>query len=67
MIFVKDGKTDISPRCCEALSLITHSCWPAMLTSLGFTLDQTYILRGYCDEEESSVALSSGPAQAPSA
>ncbi|KAH9666468.1 Egg cell-secreted protein 1.4 [Citrus sinensis] len=27
----------------------TRNCWPAMLTSLGFTAEEGNILRGYCD------------------
>ncbi|KAL9156134.1 hypothetical protein ABFS82_09G053000 [Erythranthe guttata] len=43
------GAIDISPPCCEAISVITHKCWPSFLGTLGFSQDQTYILRGYCD------------------
>ncbi|KAI5672734.1 hypothetical protein M9H77_13098 [Catharanthus roseus] len=69
MNFLRDGKNShniISPHCCEAISLITHKCWPQILTAFGFTIDQTYLLRGYCDEEESILAyLSSAPTPAP--
>ncbi|KAI3451043.1 hypothetical protein Pfo_007708 [Paulownia fortunei] len=47
--YFANGTIDITPPCCEAITLITHSCWPAVLSALGYTLDQTYILRGYCD------------------
>ena len=31
--------------------MITRSCWPAMLASIGFTAEEADILRGYCDAE----------------
>ncbi|CAK9161235.1 unnamed protein product [Ilex paraguariensis] len=55
VIFFTNGTTDIGPPCCQAVKMITHQCWPAMLTALGFTQDECYILRGYCD-------AASGPA-----
>ncbi|KAH9747698.1 Aldehyde oxygenase (deformylating) [Citrus sinensis] len=33
----------------RAIDIITRNCWPAMLTSLGFTAEEGNILRGYCD------------------
>lgn len=62
-IFFKNGTTDIGPECCQAIIVITRNCWPTILTALGFTADETYVLRGYCDASFSS----SGPAQGPSA
>lgn len=47
--FFVNGQADIGPGCCQAISVITHNCWPAMLTSLGFTAEEGNILRGYCD------------------
>ncbi|GAY64326.1 hypothetical protein CUMW_232670 [Citrus unshiu] len=40
---------DIVLDCCCAIDIITCNCWPAMLTSLGFTAEEGNILRGYCD------------------
>ncbi|KAM4117337.1 hypothetical protein ACJW30_02G116200 [Castanea mollissima] len=60
VIFFLNGQTDIGPDCCRAITIITHSCWPAMLTSLGFTAEEGNILRGYCD------AAASIPSAAPS-
>ncbi|XP_052206878.1 egg cell-secreted protein 1.4-like [Diospyros lotus] len=60
VLFFINGETDIGPACCQAISMITHHCWPAMLTALGFTLEEGDVLRGYCD-------ASSGPAPSPSA
>lgn len=57
--FFLNGQTDIGPDCCGAITIVTHHCWPSMLTSLGFTAEEGNTLRGYCD-------ASSGPAEAPS-
>ncbi|CAI0555079.1 unnamed protein product [Linum tenue] len=59
--FFSDGRVDIiSDGCCRAVSTITHSCWPAMLDSVGFTAQQAHLLRGYCD-----AALADGGRYAP--
>ncbi|CAI0555206.1 unnamed protein product [Linum tenue] len=59
--FFSDGRVDIiSDGCCRAVSIITHSCWPAMLDSVGFTAQQAHLLRGYCD-----AALADGGRYAP--
>lgn len=47
--FFINGEADIGSDCCRAITVITHNCWLAVLTSLGFTDHQVYILRGYCD------------------
>ncbi|KAK6924188.1 Prolamin-like domain [Dillenia turbinata] len=44
--FFLNGKTDLGSECCNAISIITHHCWPAMLSSLGFTAEEGNILRG---------------------
>ncbi|KAL3527928.1 hypothetical protein ACH5RR_012584 [Cinchona calisaya] len=67
VVFFANGKTDIGPECCKSITVITHNCWPTILTALGFTADETYVLRGYCDATSSSLSASSGPAQGPSA
>ncbi|KAF5745172.1 egg cell-secreted protein 1.4 [Tripterygium wilfordii] len=61
VLFFLNGETDIGPECCRAIDIVTKNCWPAMLTSLGFTAEEGNILRGYCD------ASSSAPALAPTA
>ncbi|KDO68652.1 hypothetical protein CISIN_1g040009mg, partial [Citrus sinensis] len=48
-IFFFNNQVDICPDCCRAIDIITRNCWPAMLTSLGFTAEEGNILRGYCD------------------
>ncbi|XP_019237024.1 PREDICTED: egg cell-secreted protein 1.4-like [Nicotiana attenuata] len=63
------GKIDIDLPCCQAISVITHHCWPTMLSTLGFTPEQTNILRGYCDASKSAttnVSSNSTPAPSPS-
>lgn len=52
VLFFLNGQTDIGGDCCRAIVFITRSCWPAMLTSLGFTAEEGDILRGYCDAIE---------------
>ncbi|CAK7328532.1 unnamed protein product [Dovyalis caffra] len=65
VLYFTNGQADIGPDCCRAIHIITHKCWPAMFTSLGFTDEEGNILRGYCDASPSSSALVS-PASAPS-
>ncbi|KAL9662914.1 hypothetical protein QQ045_027749 [Rhodiola kirilowii] len=47
--FFLNGHADISSDCCNAITTITHRCWPAMLSSLGFTAEEGHVLSGYCD------------------
>ncbi|CBI35896.3 hypothetical protein AAG906_029482 [Vitis piasezkii] len=54
ILFFLNGQTVLGPECCQAISIITRNCWPAMLTSLGFTAEEGNILQGYCN-------ASSGP------
>ncbi|KAK2998932.1 hypothetical protein RJ639_023871 [Escallonia herrerae] len=60
VVFFTNGTADIGAPCCKAIGIMTHQCWPAMLTALGFTADECNILRGYCD------ASSASPAPSPS-
>ncbi|XP_010669028.2 egg cell-secreted protein 1.2-like [Beta vulgaris subsp. vulgaris] len=55
--FFYNGQTYLGPDCCNAVFIIVHDCWPAMLGSLGFTSEEGDILRGYCDAVENT----SGP------
>ncbi|KDO41112.1 hypothetical protein CISIN_1g039079mg [Citrus sinensis] len=48
-IFFLNSQADIDHDCCRAIDIIARNCWPAMLTSLGFTAEEGNILRGYCD------------------
>ena len=56
VLFFVNGQTDIGPDCCRAIEVITRNCWPAMLTSLGFTSEEGNILRGYCDASPGPLA-----------
>ena len=49
VIFFLNSQTYIGPDCCSAIDIITCNCWPAMLTSFGFTAEEGNILRGYYD------------------
>ncbi|KAL9414459.1 hypothetical protein AB3S75_042847 [Citrus x aurantiifolia] len=49
VIFFLNNQADISPDYCCAIDIITCNCWPATLTSLGFTAKEGNILRGYRD------------------
>ncbi|KAB1210336.1 Egg cell-secreted protein 1.4 [Morella rubra] len=67
VVFFLNGQTDIGPDCCSAISIITHHCWPAMLTSLGFTAEEGNILRGYCDAASIPAAAPLAGSSAPQA
>ncbi|KAH9790683.1 Egg cell-secreted protein 1.4 [Citrus sinensis] len=49
VIFFFNSQADIGSDYCRAIDIITRNCWPAMVTSLGFTAKEGNILRGYCD------------------
>ncbi|MCL7030290.1 hypothetical protein MKW94_003897 [Papaver nudicaule] len=49
ILFFLNGETHLGRNCCNAIHIIQHNCWPAMLGSLGFTEEEGDILRGYCD------------------
>lgn len=60
-----NGTIDIDPPCCEAIALVTHHCWPALLGSLGYSLDRTAVLRGYCDASAPGFGPSPSPVAQP--
>ncbi|CAF2032894.1 hypothetical protein Bca4012_081133 [Brassica carinata] len=62
VLFFLNGETKLGVSCCEAVDVITTSCWPAMLTSLGFTSEEANVLRGFCQDPNSS---DSSPAASP--
>lgn len=62
ILFFLNGQADLGAECCGAIGIITHNCWPAMLSSLGFTAEEGNILEGYCDTTDSP---SSSPAASP--
>ncbi|KAL5077756.1 hypothetical protein RYX36_016740 [Vicia faba] len=48
--FFLNGETKLGHGCCKAIKVIGHDCWPNVVSSLGFTNEESYILEGYCDE-----------------
>ncbi|XP_058782400.1 egg cell-secreted protein 1.1-like [Vicia villosa] len=48
--FFLNGETKLGHGCCNAIKVIGHDCWPNVISSLGFTNEESYILDGYCDE-----------------
>ncbi|CAK8565350.1 unnamed protein product [Lathyrus sativus] len=48
--FFLNGETMLGHGCCKAIEVIGHDCWPSVVSSLGFTNEESYILEGYCDE-----------------
>ncbi|XP_026458055.1 egg cell-secreted protein 1.2-like [Papaver somniferum] len=42
ILFFMDGEMYLGLECCRAIRIITHDCWPSMLTSVGFTNKTRY-------------------------
>lgn len=61
IMFFLNGETYLGPSCCEALRTIKHQCWPTMMSSLGFTTEESDVLEGYCDEAASHNSPPSTP------
>ncbi|KAL9663662.1 hypothetical protein QQ045_019053 [Rhodiola kirilowii] len=59
--FFLNGKADLGESCCKSISIITHNCWPNMLSSLGFTAAEGNVLTGFCDK--GNVAPAASPTQ----
>ncbi|XP_078427646.1 egg cell-secreted protein 1.2-like [Wolffia australiana] len=51
VLFFLNGESYIGHDCCRAIRIITHQCWPNMLSSIGFTAEEGDVLRDYCDVE----------------
>ncbi|KAL5974538.1 hypothetical protein ACLOJK_031204 [Asimina triloba] len=49
VLFFLNGQTYLGPDCCHAIHIIARQCWPSMLTSIGFTVEEGQVLLGYCD------------------
>lgn len=62
VLFFLNGETKLGVGCCHAVDVITIDCWPAMLTSLGFTSEETNVLRDFCQSPNSG---GSSPAPSP--
>lgn len=50
IIFFVNGETRLGRGCCSAIRKIELECWPQLLGALGFTTQETNILRRYCDD-----------------
>ncbi|CAL9764278.1 unnamed protein product [Musa acuminata subsp. burmannicoides] len=51
VLFFINGESFLGLDCCRAIRVITRHCWTSMLTTLGFTTQESDLLRGYCDFE----------------
>ncbi|XP_031112100.1 egg cell-secreted protein 1.1 [Ipomoea triloba] len=52
ILFFMNGEAYLGPSCCRAIRIVGRKCWPAVFGSLGFTADESDVLRGYCDDVE---------------
>ncbi|KAK4790867.1 hypothetical protein SAY86_031280 [Trapa natans] len=52
ILFFINGETYLGPKCCAAIRAIEHDCWPDLLSSLGYTTEETNVLEEYCDGSE---------------
>ncbi|CAL9020805.1 unnamed protein product [Prunus brigantina] len=57
---------NLAASCCEAIRTIKHQCWLVLLGTLGFTAEETDVLKGYCDEANHVKSLPSNPLSPPS-
>ncbi|MQL91930.1 hypothetical protein Taro_024549 [Colocasia esculenta] len=60
-VFLLNGEVNLGPECCGAIQVITRQCWPTLLASVGLTVDQANVLRGYCDAEGEAAAAPPPP------
>ncbi|KAG9153120.1 hypothetical protein Leryth_012378 [Lithospermum erythrorhizon] len=54
ILFFLNGESYMGMDCCKAIRVITHECWPSMLTSLGYTSEEGDILSDYCGGAQTS-------------
>ncbi|VVA35207.1 PREDICTED: egg cell-secreted 1 [Prunus dulcis] len=66
VMFFLNGETYLGHSCCEAIRTIEHQCRPALLGTLGFTVEETDVLKGYCDEADHVKSPPSNPPSPPS-
>ncbi|KAL5974536.1 hypothetical protein ACLOJK_031202 [Asimina triloba] len=64
VLFFLNGETYLGPDCCRAVHVIARQCWPSMLTSIGFTVEEGEILLGYCDASSPPPPALGGPVAA---
>ncbi|KMZ64069.1 Glyceraldehyde-3-phosphate dehydrogenase (phosphorylating) [Zostera marina] len=66
VLFFINGESYLGMDCCRAIRVLTHQCWPSLLTTIGFDAEQGDILRGFCDasfpDDGSPPSVSPGPA-----
>ncbi|WOL07960.1 hypothetical protein Cni_G16710 [Canna indica] len=65
VLFFLNGESYLGLDCCRAIRVITHHCWTSMLSTLGFTTQESDILRGYCDAETADAPPPAPEALAP--
>ena len=65
VLFFLKGEGYIGHDCCRAIRIITHQCWPSMLTTVGFTAEEGDILTDYCDMPPASGVAAPVPSPAP--
>ncbi|XP_057972635.1 egg cell-secreted protein 1.4-like [Malania oleifera] len=49
ILFFLNGEAYLGPTCCRAIHTVQLHCLPYTIDSLGFTPQESDILRGYCD------------------
>ncbi|KAL9659683.1 hypothetical protein QQ045_022350 [Rhodiola kirilowii] len=62
--FFLNENMDLGESCCKSISIITHNCWPNMLSSLGFTAAEGNVLSSFCDKGNvPTIAPAASPSQ----
>ncbi|KAK8958260.1 Egg cell-secreted protein 1.1 [Platanthera guangdongensis] len=63
VLFFLNGETYLGPSCCRAIQVIQKQCWAAdaMLIALGFTAQEGFVLRGFCDAAAEQTAPAALP------
>lgn len=64
--FFLNSETDLSYNCCHAIKFIQHECWPTLLGSLGYTMEESDILEAYCDIVDDLFPILASPPPLPS-
>ncbi|KAK8951982.1 Egg cell-secreted protein 1.4 [Platanthera zijinensis] len=64
ILFFLNGESYLSLECCRSIRVITHHCWPSMLTALGFTAEEGSVLGGFCDADAATTPPAPAPAPA---
>lgn len=56
--FFINRRGGLDPCCCRVIATISHTCWPAILSSFGFTPKHGVILQSHCHAASGSTASS---------